>query len=99
MKYYCSYCGESTKFPIDGICKSDKQQNTCTDGVCTHCAAGYFLYLGGCYSTASVPSSLMGSKASTTAGVCETPNANSRDSAVPGQQTITRTCRSPLSVL
>ena len=47
MKYYCSHCGEPTKFPIDGICKSDKQQNTCENGVCAHCAANYFLYMGG----------------------------------------------------
>ena len=47
MKYYCSHCGEPTKFPIDGICNSDKQQNTCENGVCAHCAANYFLYMGG----------------------------------------------------
>ena len=47
MKHYCSYCGESTKFPIDGICKSAKGSNTCENGVCAHCAANYFLYMGG----------------------------------------------------
>ena len=46
MKHYCSYCGESTKFPIDGICKSAKGNNTCDKGVCTQCASGYFLYMG-----------------------------------------------------
>ena len=45
--YYCSLCEESTKFPIDGICKSAKGSNTCENGVCAHCAANYFLYMGG----------------------------------------------------
>ena len=86
MKYYCSLCGDSNQYPIDGICKpdSDKAGNTCTNGACQSCAANYFLYMGGCYSTASAPGSLMCSKASTTSGVCETPNANSRYFAVPG---------------
>ncbi|ESU40275.1 Variant-specific surface protein, partial [Giardia duodenalis] len=98
MKYYCSYCGESTKFPIDGICNSAKGSNTCDQGVCTSCTTGYFLYMGSCYKVDTAPGSLMCSKASTTAGVCDTPNANSRYFAVPGQQTMTRTCRNPLSV-
>ena len=99
MTYYCSQCVGAGYGPINGKCSNNLDSNTCKDGVCTQCTNGYFLYMGGCYSTANTPGSLMCSKASTTAGVCETPNANSRDSAVPGQQTMTRTCRSPLSVL
>ena len=101
MKHYCSYCGESTKFPIDGICKgdSDKGSNQCSNGVCTHCAAGYFLYMGSCYKVDTAPGNLMCSKASTTAGVCETPSANSRYFAVPGatasQQSVLG-CGNPL---
>ncbi|ESU42999.1 Variant-specific surface protein [Giardia duodenalis] len=100
MKYYCSYCGESTKFPIDGICKgdSDKGSNQCSKGVCTQCADGYFLYMGGCYSVSKEPGSLMCSKA-ITAGVCDTPSANSRYFAVPGatdkQQSVLG-CGNPL---
>ncbi|ESU45138.1 Variant-specific surface protein, partial [Giardia duodenalis] len=71
MKYYCSHCGESTKFPIDGICKSDKSGNTCDQGVCTSCTAGYFLYMGGCYKVDTEPGSLMCTAAPN--GICTTP--------------------------
>ncbi|ESU40067.1 Variant-specific surface protein, partial [Giardia duodenalis] len=86
MTYYCSLCADNSQYPIDGICKgdSDKAGNTCADGVCTSCTTGYFLYMGGCYSVSKEPGSLMCSKASTTAGICDTPNANSRYFAVPG---------------
>ena len=101
MTYYCSLCGASDKVPIDGKCV-DKASNTngniCDKVVCTSCTANYFLYMGGCYKLGQVPGSYMCSKA-TTVGVCETPNTSSRYFAVPGQQTRTRTCRSPLSVL
>ena len=85
MTYYCSLCGASGKVPIDGKCVDSNQKgsNTCDQGVCTSCTTGYFLYMGGCYNTQTTPGSLMCSKA-TTAGVCETPNANSRYFAVPG---------------
>ncbi|EET02400.1 VSP [Giardia duodenalis ATCC 50581] len=100
MTYYCSLCGDSTKIPIDGKCvpSSSANGNTCENGVCKSCTANYFLYMGGCYKVDTTPGNLMCSKA-TTAGVCDTLNANSRYFAVPGQQTMTRTCRSPLSVL
>ncbi|KWX11113.1 hypothetical protein QR46_4933 [Giardia duodenalis assemblage B] len=83
MKYYCSYCGESTKFPIDGICKgdSDKAGNTCAGGACQSCAANYFLYMGGCYNTQATPGNLMCKTAPN--GFC-TAAANSRYFAVPG---------------
>ncbi|ESU40551.1 Variant-specific surface protein [Giardia duodenalis] len=72
MKYYCSHCGESTKFPIDGICTDQSQGNTgCVNNVCTFCTTGYFLYMGGCYSTASAPGSLMCKTAA--GGICTTP--------------------------
>ncbi|EES99574.1 VSP [Giardia duodenalis ATCC 50581] len=73
MKHYCSYCGESTKFPIDGICKGDsaKGSNTCDKGVCTSCTTGYFLYMGGCYKADQPPGNLMCTAAA--GGICTTP--------------------------
>ncbi|ESU40083.1 Variant-specific surface protein, partial [Giardia duodenalis] len=99
MTYYCSLCGDPTTFPINGLCTTDKGDNTCKDGVCTQCAAGYFLYMGGCYNTQTTPGNLMCSKASTTAGVCETPNANSRYFTVPGAASTDQSvlaCGNPL---
>ncbi|ESU39923.1 Variant-specific surface protein, partial [Giardia duodenalis] len=86
MTYYCSLCADNSQYPIDGLCvdNSKKGNNQCSNGVCTSCTTGYFLYMGGCYNTQITPGSLMCSKASTTPGVCETPNANSRYFAVPG---------------
>ncbi|ESU39969.1 Variant-specific surface protein, partial [Giardia duodenalis] len=93
MKYYCSHCGESTKFPIDGICKgdSDKGSNQCSKGVCTQCADGYFLYMGGCYKVDTEPGSLMCSKA-TTAGICETPTPTAGTSLCRGQLISSSPC-------
>ncbi|ESU41386.1 Variant-specific surface protein [Giardia duodenalis] len=71
MTYYCSLCGDSNQFPIDGICTDQQQQNTCAKGVCTSCTTGYFLYMGGCYSTTSVPGNLMCKTAE--GGICTTP--------------------------
>ena len=101
MTYYCSLCGDSTKIPIDGKCvpSSNANGNQCSNGACQSCAANYFLYMGGCYNTQTTPGNLMCSKASTTPGVCDTPNANSRYFAVPGaaanQQSVLA-CRNPL---
>ncbi|ESU41145.1 Variant-specific surface protein [Giardia duodenalis] len=98
MKYYCSYCGESTKFPIDGICTDQQQQNTCAGGACQSCAANYFLYMGGCYSTASAPGNLMCTAAPT--GIC-TAAVNSRYFVVPGatdKQQSVLACGNPLGV-
>ena len=47
MKYYCSHCGDSTKFPINGLCTSNTNGNQCSNGACQSCAANYFLYMGG----------------------------------------------------
>ena len=103
VKHYCSYCGQDNYVPIDGICKvkgsNQGSDSGCSNGACQSCAAGYFLYMGGCYKVDQPPGSLMCSKASTTAGVCETPNANSRYFAVPGatdkQQSVLR-CGNPV---
>ncbi|ESU42083.1 Variant-specific surface protein, partial [Giardia duodenalis] len=98
MKYYCSLCGKAGEVPINGLCTSNTNGNQCSNGACQSCAANYFLYMGGCYNTQTTPGSLMCSKA-TTAGVCETPNANSRYFAVPGaaanQQSVLA-CGNPL---
>ncbi|KWX11079.1 TRNA s2C32 biosynthesis protein TtcA [Giardia duodenalis assemblage B] len=96
MKHYCSHCGESTKFPIDGICNSAKGSNTCDQGVCTSCTTGYFLYMGGCYSTANAPGNLMCTAAA--GGIC-TAVANSRYFAVPGAKVTDQSvlaCGNPL---
>ncbi|KWX11090.1 Variant-specific surface protein [Giardia duodenalis assemblage B] len=101
MTYYCSLCGQSNYVPIDGKCV-DKASNTngniCDQGVCTSCTTGYFLYMGGCYKVDTTPGSLMCSKA-TTAGVCDTPSANSRYFKVPGatdKQQSVLACGNPL---
>ncbi|ESU40354.1 Variant-specific surface protein, partial [Giardia duodenalis] len=97
MKYYCSHCGEPTKFPIDGICKgdSDKAGNTCTNGVCTQCADGYFLYMGGCYSVSKEPGSLMCTAAE--GGICTTPTGQyfKVPGATAGQQSVLA-CENPV---
>ncbi|ESU42289.1 Variant-specific surface protein [Giardia duodenalis] len=69
--YYCSLCGDPTTFPINGLCTKDNNGNTCKDGVCTQCADGYFLYMGGCYNTQTTPGSLMCTVAA--GGICTTP--------------------------
>ncbi|KAE8301282.1 VSP [Giardia duodenalis] len=100
--YYCSYCGETNKFPIDGLCTDNKGTNAgCTDHTCSYCAAGFFLYMGGCYKIDTVPGSYMCSK-STTAGVCDTPNANNRFFVVPkaisAEQSVLA-CGNPLGTI
>ncbi|ESU40393.1 Variant-specific surface protein, partial [Giardia duodenalis] len=99
MKHYCSYCGESTKFPIDGICNNVKGSNTCDRGVCTSCTTGYFLYMGGCYSSTSAPGNLMCKTAE--GGICTTV-ANSRYFAVPGAAKTDQSvlgCGNPLGTM
>ncbi|ESU40418.1 Variant-specific surface protein [Giardia duodenalis] len=73
MTYYCSLCGDSNQYPIDGICKGDsaKGSNTCDKGVCTSCTTGYFLYMGGCYKADQPPGNLMCTAAA--GGICTTP--------------------------
>ncbi|ESU44010.1 Variant-specific surface protein [Giardia duodenalis] len=46
---YCSQCSKDTEFPINGVCTTEKDTNTCATGACTSCKAGYFLHRGGCY--------------------------------------------------
>ncbi|ESU40542.1 Variant-specific surface protein [Giardia duodenalis] len=95
MTYYCSYCGEFTKFPIDGICTDQQQQNTCAGGACQSCAANYFLYMGGCYSSTSAPGNLMCKTAA--GGICTI--TTSQYFKVPGaaanQQSVLA-CENPL---
>ena len=71
MTYYCSLCGGSNQYPIDGICNNVKGSNQCSKGVCTQCTDGYFLYMGGCYKVDTAPGSLMCTAAA--GGICTTP--------------------------
>eukprot|EP00701_Giardia_intestinalis_P000361 XP_001704185.1 VSP [Giardia lamblia ATCC 50803] len=66
--HYCSYCGDNDKYPIDGLCATDKQGNTCDNHVCESCTTGYFMYMGGCYSISAQPGKSMCTKAGE--GVC-----------------------------
>ncbi|EFO63078.1 VSP, partial [Giardia lamblia P15] len=95
--HYCSLCGDPNTFPINGICTGTKGDNTCANGVCTQCAAGYFLYMGGCYSAANTPGNLMCKTAE--GGKCTAPNENNKYFLVPGaasnQQSI-MACENPL---
>ncbi|ESU41099.1 Variant-specific surface protein [Giardia duodenalis] len=68
MTYYCSQCVGAGYGPINGKCSNSLDSNTCENGVCTSCTAGYFLYMGGCYSTANTPGSLMCTAAA--GGIC-----------------------------
>ncbi|EFO62062.1 VSP [Giardia lamblia P15] len=83
-KHYCSFCGESSKFPIDGVCVNTGSENgnTCKNGVCTQCTTGYFLYMGGCYSVSTAPGSHMCKTAGE--GICTAPSEGSRYFVVPG---------------
>eukprot|EP00701_Giardia_intestinalis_P001959 XP_001705783.1 VSP [Giardia lamblia ATCC 50803] len=101
-KHYCSYCGEANKFPIDGICveSSQKNGNNCNSHTCTSCAANYFLYMGGCYSTQKAPGSFMCSKADSS-GIC-TEAASNKYFVVPGasnQNQSVLACGNPLGTL
>ncbi|EFO62415.1 VSP [Giardia lamblia P15] len=95
--HYCSLCGDLNTFPIDGICVKEKSGNTCENGICTQCAAGYFLYMGGCYSAANTPGNLMCKTAE--GGKCTAPNENNKYFLVPGaasnQQSV-MACENPL---
>ncbi|EFO61175.1 VSP [Giardia lamblia P15] len=95
--HYCSLCGDPNTFPIDGKCVDNAQGNTCANGVCTQCAAGYFLYMGGCYSVTSAPGNLMCKTAE--GGKCTAPNENNKYFLVPGaasnQQSV-MACENPL---
>ncbi|ESU40804.1 Variant-specific surface protein, partial [Giardia duodenalis] len=93
-----SLCGDNSQYPIDGLCvdSSSANGNQCSNGACQSCAANYFLYMGGCYSTANAPGNLMCKTAE--GGICTTV-ANSRYFAVPGaaanQQSVLA-CGNPL---
>ncbi|ESU44790.1 Variant-specific surface protein, partial [Giardia duodenalis] len=99
MTYYCSLCGDSTKIPIDGKCvdkNTNANSNTCDRGVCTQCADGYFLYMGGCYNTQATPGNLMCKTAE--GGFC-TAAANNRYFKIPGasnQQQSVLACENPV---
>ncbi|ESU37181.1 Variant-specific surface protein, partial [Giardia duodenalis] len=98
--HYCSYCGKDNEFPINGICTNNKESNTCTSHTCTQCAANYFLYMGGCYSTQKAPGNFM-CKKSNDSGIC-TEAANDKYFVVPGAQTTDQSvlaCSNPLGTL
>ncbi|EFO62895.1 VSP [Giardia lamblia P15] len=82
--HYCSFCGDSSKYPIDGRCNSAKGSNTCDNGVCTRCGGDYFLYMGGCYKVDQQPGNYMCSNAA--AGICSAANVNNRFFAIPNAQ-------------
>ncbi|KAE8301208.1 VSP [Giardia duodenalis] len=100
-KHYCSYCGDSGKFPIDGICTDSKGTNAgCTDHICSYCAQGYFLYMGGCYSTASPPGNYMCKTAE--GGKCTAVNDGNRYFIVPEAKATDQSvlaCSNPLGTL
>ncbi|ESU34669.1 Variant-specific surface protein, partial [Giardia duodenalis] len=55
---YCSKCKTSTQAPLNGNCAANSRAAFCTkmgNGVCTQCAANYFLKDGGCYQTDRQP--------------------------------------------
>ncbi|EFO63680.1 VSP [Giardia lamblia P15] len=99
--HYCSLCGDPNTFPIDGKCVDNAQGNTCANGVCTQCAAGYFLYMGGCYDVTKTPGNLM-CKAAGQEGIC-TEAASDKYFVVPGVTSNTEqsvlACANPLGTL
>ncbi|EFO65120.1 VSP [Giardia lamblia P15] len=100
---YCSYCGGADDVPINGLCvnNGNKAGNTCANGVCTQCAAGYFLYMGGCYDVTKTPGNLM-CKAAGQEGIC-TEAASDKYFVVPGVTSNTEqsvlACANPLGTL
>ncbi|EFO61300.1 VSP [Giardia lamblia P15] len=98
-KHYCSFCGESGKFPIDGKCTNVNAGNDgCANGVCKSCTTGYFLYMGGCYKYDAALGNHMCST-STAPGVCSTPNPNKQFFVVPeaaATQQSVLACGNPL---
>ena len=56
---YCSQCATDGEGPINGKCTKTLESNTCASKVCTSCAAGYFLYKGGCYKFGELPGKLI----------------------------------------
>ncbi|EFO63115.1 VSP [Giardia lamblia P15] len=99
-KHYCSYCGEDNKFPIDGICTTEKGTNTCISHTCGSCAAGFFLYMGGCYDVSKAPGNYM-CKIVGKEGIC-TEAANNKYFVVPGATSTEQSvlaCANPLGTL
>ncbi|ESU36544.1 Variant-specific surface protein, partial [Giardia duodenalis] len=97
---YCSLCGDPATFPIDGVCTGDKGDNTCENGVCTRCAAGYFLYMSGCYDVSKVPGSYICKTAE--GGRCTAPSENGRYFLVPGASNTDQSvlaCENPLGTV
>ncbi|KAE8305807.1 VSP [Giardia duodenalis] len=97
---YCSLCGDPATFPIDGVCTGTKGDNTCENGVCTRCAAGFFLYMGGCYDVSKAPGSHMCKTAE--GGRCTAPSENGRYFLVPGASNTDQSvlaCENPLGTV
>ncbi|EFO62295.1 VSP [Giardia lamblia P15] len=73
---YCSECDQAGEGPINGVCTSTKNGNTCDNKVCTQCAKNYFLYKGGCYKFGEAPGNTICEDAVDTVGgtdgVCTT---------------------------
>ncbi|ESU34700.1 Variant-specific surface protein [Giardia duodenalis] len=99
--HYCSYCGEANKFPINGVCVSNANGNTgCTNNVCKSCTQGYFLYMGGCYSTTNAPGNYMCKTAAN--GVCTVVSENNKYFIVPEASNTDQSvlaCGNPLGTL
>ncbi|EFO60884.1 VSP with INR [Giardia lamblia P15] len=55
---YCSKC-KGGQVSVDGVCAANTKRNvictTLSDGVCSACTEGYFLFAGGCYKTGQQP--------------------------------------------
>ncbi|ESU34664.1 Variant-specific surface protein, partial [Giardia duodenalis] len=71
---YCSKCKNAQQAPLDGNCAASSRAAFCTkmgNGVCTQCAANYFLKDGGCYQTDRQPGKQICTTASS-AGKCQT---------------------------
>ncbi|ESU40073.1 Variant-specific surface protein [Giardia duodenalis] len=60
---YCSECHATGDFIINGVCLQANDNSACKanadKGICDSCAAGYFLYKGGCYKFGELPGKLI----------------------------------------
>ncbi|EFO64512.1 VSP [Giardia lamblia P15] len=95
---YCSHCSDNAQAPLNGNCATSSARVAfCAAmgaGVCTKCAAGYFLQDGGCYETNRQPGKQVCTLAGGT-GECET-CANGRQpnsGACPSCHPTCKTCR------
>ncbi|EFO64415.1 VSP [Giardia lamblia P15] len=99
---YCSFCGDSTKIPIDGKCVAagSANGNTCSAGICTACANTYFLYMNGCYKIGQTPGQYMCTAAAT--GFCTAPDSKKKFFNIPDatkQEQSVLACGNPLGTV